>query len=401
METANYLYVPAGAITNDNEIRFSLSGYRVISDELRSGKDELESLRLQVNQLAASNSELTREMTGIMTARDHATKQALAANEQVQRVSDQMQIEAEKLTDARTEIARLEKALRTGEPVTIPVPVPDPKPVPNPAGFQPVISKTQFDNLIIGCIVKIDDAGTEDDMVRQSIDKAVEVGCNSVTFWMHPTEVEKHLENIDDPQQNTFRYAADRNVVIGADTIDAALRILPETVNDEEFDAYVDGLITLGAKYLLWNDVDGLDQGERVYTPDEIESGMKRIRRALRNHPNIPVIASLTAGADLDDYRRLYGFEFVEIQTDGTIAELRNFMLLDADVFALFAEQDKSLNYLKDSRAIVVNSDAKAIRLYAIYDGSTDLRKPKLAPKVAEITETNRQFRATRTKVTA
>lgn len=311
----------------------------------------------------------------------------------------------EKDAELERAYARIEELQKPAPPVIV-EPEP-PNPAPEQPGFNPVISKTEFRNLVIGSIVKQDDAGTEEDMMRACIDEAIEVGCTSITAWFHPSEAAGYVkpENINNPLKNIFKYAADRGIIIGADTVDAALRILPETITDDAFNKYIDNLISLGAKYLLWNDVDGVLDGfetipaQRVYTPEAIKTGMARINRALKEHPTVPVIASLTAGANLEEFRQ-YGFHFIEIQTFGSLDELKGFVKLNADALCIDVQQSQSLAYLKEARAILVASDATVIRLYAIFDGDTDFRRDKMATRVAEIKETNRQFKETR-KVSA
>lgn len=357
------MYLPEG-FDMSKEFTITFGQYKNLSDK--------------VVTIQQHNAQLATEMTQVVIQRNEGLEREQKLIEEVKRLKQQL---AEQ-------------------------PKPDTPAPEQPQGeFTPVISRDRFENLIIGSIVKGGDAGTEDKMVREAIDQAVEVGCNSVTFWIHPSEAAAYLkpENINDPMKNIFKYAADRGVIIGADTVDAALRIIKQTPDDGVFNRYIDNLIALGARYILWNDVDGRDEknGERIYSPAVIKTGMGRLKRALQEHPQIPIIASLTAGAALDMYKQEFGFNFVEIQTFGSLAELANFVELEADALCIDTQQSASLSYLRDARFLIVQSDISVIRLYAIFDEGTDFRSDRMATRIVEVKETTRQFKETRIKRTA
>lgn len=307
---SSFLYVPAGAITTDNEIKFSLKGYSVISDQLKSSVEELESLRLQVNQLTASNSELTREMTGIMTARDHATRQALEANEQVQRVSDTNQELVDKLADRDTEVERLKQELKT-HPAPPPVPVPDPKPVPvpNPA---PELDKVlpEFATYLV------DKAGSgtkRTATMRGHADKLEADGINEIVIFLNETEIE------DGELPEHF---AEKEIWFWSDTFRAVyLNCQRKTAESQktkkprdfwgETMNRIDEFLTL--RGFVLDDVNAI-------TPEQFED----VVVAIREYSSLSIVATFGAGTDLTGYmpvirkynvkvaRQLFRHEFEE-----------------------------------------------------------------------------------------
>lgn len=293
-------------------------------------------------------------------------------------------------------------------PVVDPIPTPEQPPLPAPE-VPPVDPEAQppvlpdepgavpfnIEGHVLCCIVKDNKPSlTQDNMTRQVISIAAAMGCTGWTGFLNEQEVLEHLENIDHPTVNLIKYGADRGLIFGADTVNAMLRVIPWTEEDERFKAYFDGLVKLGARFVIWNDVDGEEDGRRVYSPVAIAAGMGRIRAALKaaGAPKMPIVASLTAAAKPDFYRSEYGFDYVEMQTFGNLRELRGFMDDLFDVYALDAQDGYSVSQIQEARPYIVKGAAHALRLYAgfDYDGTDWRRMPE---QVKEHTETIRRWR--------
>ena len=365
-----------------------------LSDDVLRLENILDSLR-NLLQLGETDNPVNA-VGAIVTERDNLR----AEFEKLQRAYEVLSTDSAACLDENkrlsARIAELEKP-----PVIV---EPEKPPVTEPAAFEAEVSRAGIHNAIIGCIVK-DNTPTEpqNEITRQSIDLAAEAHCNMVTFFLNIEEVKEHLRNIGDGKNNLVRYAKSLNLRYGADSVDVIVARTPEAPDEPILTPYFEGLIKLGAEFVIFNDADGVikETGLRRYPPDMLRKMVTRVRVALRNHQNIPIVASLTANADPATYKAL-GFDLVEAQTFGSTANLKSFLERGFDIYCIDTQVSSSVSELLSDRPVLLASKATAIRLYAIfdYDGAgrpkTDWRR--MAVQVKEITETNRLFIEKRTQ---
>lgn len=339
---------------------------------------------------------ITLEDTG-RTIQHNVTVQTAKLQEQLDAANLQIQQLQGQLADA----LKLEPL--PAPPVVDPPPLPEPpKPVPAPAPVEPPVKPVAFniEGEVLVCIVKDDTPSTKQNATtREVLDIAAEMGATGWTGFFNESEVQAHLKNINHTTLNLVKYGADRRLkTFGADTINAMLRVIPAAEDEARLQPYLGGLIKLGADFIIWNDVDGVDDdGERVYPPDAIKAGMKRLRDALKaiGFPNFPIMASLTAAAKPDFYRTEYGFDLVEMQTFGNLKELQGFMDDLFDVYALDAQKSFSVAEIRAARPFIVKGASHALRLYAGFDyDDNDFRE--MPDQVKEHTITIQQWKEAR-----
>lgn len=269
-----------------------------------------------------------------------------------------------------------------------------PKPPTPPVGDGLLlIRKDSIQNANICSIVKDDTPGAkQNEMTRQVLKIAQSVGCNMWTGFFN--EFELNLT----AYSGLVAYGHSLGLAFGADTVDAMHEIIyrgaDDDINDARFKKYIEDLIKLGAVMLIVNDADGKNKdGTLRYPAPYLKRMVQRIKTAASAYPEIPVMASLTAGADPKAYKAEYGFDLVEAQTFGTISELTSFLKRGFDVYCLDAQKSSSVKYLQQARAVLLKEKPKAIRWYAGFDyGGTDWRA--MPTQVKEITETSKQLKA-------
>jgi hypothetical protein len=251
-------------------------------------------------------------------------------------------------------VLRLQEELKKIPPVVLPV------------IRKPTITKTELLN-VAGICVKKDDAPTttQDENARQLILLASMMGFNVWRGFFNLGEVKVHGTYSETNIKNLPGYGRSLNMIFMADTVNSdAISAL----NELDFEAYIRGLIKMGAVALFFDDAnqyrdDRNADGSLKWPQGTLE---KRVARVRKYSGDIPLIASLRGNAITSDYKPL--FDFVEAQTfGGKITELDYFLKRkdDFEVFNLDGQKTEvTLEYLKASEPVVLRNNPDNIYYY-------------------------------------
>lgn len=141
-----------------------------------------------------------------------------------------------------------------------------------------------------------------------------------------------------------------------ADTVDAVMI----EVDLPELKRYLEGLEKLKARAIVFNDADqyGLE-------------GVQLLIDLARLYTDLPIILSLRGSADVEAYRSLGKEIYIEIQTFGTVSEMKNTFLKKAkvvDIFCLGAFKAMTAAQLKALYDTVLAADAMPRSFYFYCD---------------------------------
>lgn len=176
--------------------------------------------------------------------------------------------------------------------------------------------------------------------------------------FLNPGEVFSHLHpNVGAYGKfgNLIQFGRERRFSFIADTVDQVVT----TLKDPELKVYLEGLETLKARALVFNDAD-------QYPLSDLKTMILRVRAFSK----LPIIASLRATADIALYRNL-GL-IIEIQTFGNLSELKTFLAKPVDIFCFEARQPVTEAQLKAIYDTILASTIKPKAYFLYTDKALD-----------------------------
>lgn len=268
----------------------------------------------------------------------------------------------------------LRKRIEDMQPVKPPVVTEPPKPPPVVApvvsAVKPIITKTELKNVAGFCVTlgRLPPSATVDATARELIVMGRGMGFNCVRFFRNKDEVAADLKRTPDDLRNLYAFAQKQGMVVVADTINRAAYDL----NDAELKTYLAGLKTLGTPLYIFDDGNQYREaknadGKLKYPAGTLERLVKRVRDL---QPDMPIMASLTAGAVIKDYEPL--FDFTEAQTFGSSANLDTFLDRGFDAYCLDGQASASLDYLRRAHDIILKDNPTAVFWYTASDEKTN-----------------------------
>lgn len=271
--------------------------------------------------------------------------------------------QAEQIDTLLLRIAKLE-----GTPLPIVV-TPDKPPVVEPpvaGAVKPIITKTELRNVAGYCITLGENAPSAgvDATARNLIVMGEGMGMNCVRFYRNPDEVRADVKRTPDDLRNLYSFSRKHGMVVVADTVDSVVLEL----NDTELKDYADGIKKLGAVLVVFNDANQFRGNRKDGTPYPAGTLEKMVAR-WRAVSDLPIMASVTAGAKIEDYKPL--FDFVEAQTFGKPAELDQFLDRGFDAYCLDGQASASLDYLRKAHDIILKDNPVAVWWYSAWDEKT------------------------------
>lgn len=325
-------------------------------------------------------------------------KSAMAAMEAVNgQQAVKLREAVEVIAEQSRRIALLEKPVVTLPPVVIPpappvVPVTPPSipPGEHPFELKPVINRHYMNNVAGFCITLGEDppSATVDAQAREFILLGKRMGFKCARFYRNKDEVRADVKRTPEDLRNLYAFCLKNDIVPVSDTVDRAALELSDT----ELKEYLAGLKQLGSPLYIFNDANqyrGKKKDGTPYPPMTLENMVKRVRTF---QPDMPIMASVTAGAKIEDYRPL--FEYVEAQTFGKTTELDSFLDRDFDAFCLDGQASVSLDYLRKAHDIILKDNPAAFWYYTASDEKTDWRN--MTDKTALIEKTVKAWNAAR-----
>lgn len=274
-----------------------------------------------------------------------------------------LDLEVRRLEDDNLRLLNENSALRARiAELEAPVVVPDAEVTPAPVPA-PVITKTDLKH-IAGVTITLDAAPSErkDAAARELIKLAADTGFNTVRFLRNFEEAVQDNGRMD-AARNVSGFAKSLGLMVVYDTVELVVRrINSEPMTDdarrEKIERYFAALKAHGSALYI-NDANR----------DDLKADLPGIVAQIRTASDLPLIASLTATADLDTYRKL--FDHIEIQTFGTLDEFARYKAIPMSILCIDGQHDASNRYLREMLDMV---GYRSFFVYTMYDRRTDWR---------------------------
>jgi hypothetical protein len=240
-------------------------------------------------------------------------------------------------------VLRLQEELKKIPPVVLPV------------TRKPTISRPEMNSVAGICVAKGNaPSASQDQNARDLILLASFMGFNVWRGFMNLQEVKAHTAMLDSNINHLPGYGRRLNVTFVADTVNWAA----VNLSDVDLVVYLNGLVKMGAAAFYFDDANQYRDTTK-YPAGKLEVLVKRVRDIT---PQVPLIASLTATATINDYKPL--FDHVEAQTFGKITELEGFLKRGFDVYCLDGRKEISVDYLTQATEIILRNPVRSFFFY-------------------------------------
>lgn len=357
------IFLPDDITDADVALTFTPSGYQKIVALLFQTRTErdtalaektnadrriselIEQGQLKDDQLAKANARVTE-----------LTEQAASADEQVLQLNEQLKLATDRVNDQAREIERLQKQ----------------PPAPAPDGDDVWPDEPPFS--VVGCAAFTVEKGQEAPdkaqytRVREALAWAWDkkIGIKAWRGHLNLGEVKDHLgedeagREVAPPLGNLIEFGRLLRMHFIADTVDVVIK----NVDNDTLKWYLQSLETLKARAIVLNDADqyGLD-------------GVKEMIDRARLFTNLPIILSLRGTADVAAFKALGKDVYVEIQSFGSLSELKNTFLKKAaivDFFCFSAFKALTTSQLKAIYDAVLASPIKPKAFFFYTDRADD-----------------------------
>lgn len=260
-------------------------------------------------------------------------------------------------TDAtRLVLSRLQDNVNEFEALLNKPPEP-PKPVNDK---KPRISKSEFSN-VAGVTITTDSTPSigKDARTRDLLKLCGSAGFNTARWLTNHAEAAAQLKlfraNSPDCLVTVARAAGLTPV---ADTVEL---MVTATYSDAALKLYFGTLKELGCAALYVNDAD------RKALAGTLDASVARIRAA----SDLPLVASIQASSDIGRFKKL--FDWVEVQTFGTVDEFKKYVGLPADVWCIDGRRGyASAAFLNAMLPVLLDAKKSALMVYTALDETTN-----------------------------
>lgn len=238
----------------------------------------------------------------------------------------------------------------------------------------PAISKGEISGMA-GFTITTGDAEpseSEDIRTRELMSLGGSMGFNTVRWFMNVYQLREAVKMLraDNPLCLPL-YARQQHLTPILDTVDRQALHL----DDELFAEAMHHIRSLGFAAVCFNDANQYRErkngfGRLYYPVGTLESLVKRVRIAA---PDLVIFASVTATAKAYQYREL--FDYVEIQSFGTLNDFKQFQTYSYDWLCLDGRNTAKPRYLTSILNTLLASTDNNFFVYTAYDAAgTDWR---------------------------
>lgn len=238
---------------------------------------------------------------------------------------------------------------------------------------KPIITKTEMRD-VAGVAVPKGNApsAAQDQNARKMMLMASLMGFNAWRGFFNLSEVKAHAAMLESNLNHLPGYGRRLGLTFFADTLNNPAI----NYSDPDLKVYMEGLRKMAGAGPFIGYFDDANQylNETKYPKGTLERLVGRIRQFA---PDIILVASLTAGADIGTYKQPGLFDFVEAQTFGKIGELGGMLGKGFDVYCLDGRKEISIDYLTQAIEIVASKNPRSIFYYvtSITDWETMAEK--------------------------
>ena len=239
-------------------------------------------------------------------------------------------------------------------------------PAPLLTSRKPTITKTEMLN-VAGVAVPKGNApsAAQDQNSRDLILLASMMGFNAWRGFFNLSEVKAHTAMADTNINHLPGYGRRLEMTVVFDTLNNPA----VNLSDADLKIYLDGLRKMAGSGPFVGYFDDANQyrearntdGTLKYPVGTLERLVGRIRQFA---PDIILIASLTAGANISNYKSKDLFDFVEAQTFGKIGELPGMLDNGFDVYCMDGRREISMDYLTQAVEIIAKSNPRNVFYY-------------------------------------